>query len=93
MKGLGDKARTARYGFDFAEDSLDNAQAALEKAHDWVKASLASLDKPAASAALITLHRAAQGLRRPGVNVQRIEMKLMELAEFFDIAREIVWEA
>jgi hypothetical protein len=36
-------------------------------------------------AALTTLHRAAQRFRRPDVNVARIEMKVVELRECFDI--------
>jgi hypothetical protein len=36
-------------------------------------------------AALITLHREAQRFRRPGVNVARIVMKLVEPVECFDI--------
>ena len=91
INGLGDKAQRATHGFD--EYNLDLVQGALEKAHNVVVAALASLDKPTVSAALLTLHKAAQGLRPNGVNVPRIEMKLMELAEFFDVARQIVWEA
>jgi hypothetical protein len=102
MDCLGDKARTVADWY--AEDNLDDAQKALEGAHNWVEAYLAYFDKPdepdepkrddsALIAALITLHGAAQRLRRPSVNVERIEMKLIELAEFFDITSEIFWEA
>ena len=99
---LGDRARKAAncYG---AQHDLDEAQRALKRAYVWVEASLMWLGKPEpdrptredtpVGAALIALHRAAQRLRRPGVNVPRIEMKLVELAEIFDIANEIVRKA
>jgi hypothetical protein len=80
------------------------AQRALKKADAWVAASLGWLDKPdgadeptredsPTSAALLTLNSAAQRLRHPRVNTVRLEMKIFELAECFDIAREIVGNA
>jgi hypothetical protein len=99
IKCLGDKARRAVADYRVEADLME-AQAALKKADAWVEASLVSLDKPddrdkprrgdtPVSAALMTLHRAAQQLRCPGVDVVRMEMKIFELAEVFDIADEI----
>jgi hypothetical protein len=99
IKCLGDRARKAADSYG-VEDDVDEAQAALKRAYAWVEASLVSLDKPdepdkpmredtPVTAALMTLHRAAQRLRRPGVNVVRMEMKIFELAECFDIANDI----
>jgi hypothetical protein len=102
MNRLGDKARRAADGY--GPDALDEAQTALKRAHAWVvEASLASFDKPhergdsnredsAVSGALNTLHSAAQRLGRPGENVARMEMKLVQLAEIFDARGEIFSE-
>jgi hypothetical protein len=97
---LGERARKAADDCGVADD-LDEAQTALRSAYRWVNASLAWLDKPddpdkpkrerdRVSAALTTLHRAGHRLRGPGVNLPRLEMRLIELAEFFDMAGEIV---
>jgi hypothetical protein len=103
IKCLDDKARKMVADYS-VEDDLMEAQTALKKAYAWVEASLEALDKSdradkperedsPTSAALFTLHRAVQRLRRLGVNVGRMEMKVVELMEMFDIASEIVPKA
>jgi hypothetical protein len=42
------------------------------------------------STALITLHKAMRRLPRPGLNITRMDLKLLELAECFDIANDVV---
>jgi hypothetical protein len=100
IKCLGNKAR--RIVADYCvEDDVMAGQKAFKTAYAWVEESLASLNKPdgtdkperedsPVSAALFTLLGAVQRLRRLGVNVGRMEMKVVELMEMFDIAREIV---